>query len=193
MPQRCSANSPGEAIPATMWRCTVRPGSTPRHCATHSRTAGTPHPQKRTAEPSKGDGCMFRARTGPCRDVGRVPTVTISPVQPSQPLHRHPRRCRSARRRDIATPTAVPRTASRQRHPRISTRAATKRATPTPPPSKSLLDGYRAHHDVPPEARFARTAIYSTMLYAIPPHVDKTVWHACKLPPPWPIKGGAIP
>jgi hypothetical protein len=86
----------------------------------------------------------------------------------------------------------VPRTASRQRHPRISMRAAIKRVSPTPPPSKPLLDGYRARHDVSPEARFSRTAIYSTALYAIPPHVDKTVQHACKLPPPWPIKGGAV-
>jgi hypothetical protein len=74
-------------------------------------------------------------------------------------------------------PTVVSRTASRQRHPRVSMRAATERVTPTPPPSKSLLDGYRARHDAPPEARFARMAVYSTVLYAIPPHVDKTVRH----------------
>jgi hypothetical protein len=30
-------------------------------------------------------------------------------------------------------------------------------------------------------------------LLAIPLHVGKTVRHACKLPSPWPIKGGAIP
>jgi hypothetical protein len=93
MPRRCSTNSPGEAIPATMRRCVVRSGSTPRHCATHSRTAGTPHPRKRTAEPSKGGGRLFRARTGPCRDVGRVPSVTISPGRPSPPPWRHPRHC----------------------------------------------------------------------------------------------------
>jgi hypothetical protein len=179
MPQRCSTNSPGEAIPATTRRCALRPGSTPRHCATHSRMAGTPHPRKRMAEPSKGDGRLLRARTGPCRDVGRVPAITISPVWPSQPLQHHPRRCGNTRQQDIATPTIVPCTTSRQRHPRISTRAATERATPTPPPSKPLLDGYRARHDVPPEARFARTAVYSTTLYAIPPHVDKVqcLWY----------------
>jgi hypothetical protein len=33
----------------------------------------------------------------------------------------------------------------------------------------------------------------SRHLLAIPLHVGKTVWHACKLPSPWPIKGGAIP
>jgi hypothetical protein len=59
--------------------------------------------------------------------------------------------------------------------------------------SKPFLDGYRARHDASPEAGIARTAVYSTALYAIPRHVDKTVWHACKLPPPWPIKGEAVP
>jgi hypothetical protein len=72
-------------------------------------------------------------------------------------------------------------------------RATTERMTHTPPPSKSLLDGYRACHDDPPEARFTTTAVYSAALYATPPHIDKIVRHACKLPPPWPIKGGAVP
>jgi hypothetical protein len=85
--QRCSANPPGEAIPATVRHYAVRPVSAPRHYATHSRTAGAPPPRKRTAEPSKGDGRLSRAHTGPCRDVGRVPAVTISPVRPSR---RHP-------------------------------------------------------------------------------------------------------
>jgi hypothetical protein len=61
------------------------------------------------------------------------------------------------------------------------------------PPSKSLLGGHRACHDAPPEARFARTVVHSVVLCTIPPQVAKTVRHACKLPPPWPIKGGAIP
>jgi hypothetical protein len=30
-------------------------------------------------------------------------------------------------------------------------------------------------------------------LYAMPLHVDKTVWYTCKLPPPWPIKGRVVP
>jgi hypothetical protein len=74
-------------------------------------------------------------------------------------------------------PTVVPHTASRRRHPRISARATTERETPAPPPSKPLLDGHRARHDVLPEARFAKTAIYSVALYAMPPHVDKIVQH----------------
>jgi hypothetical protein len=107
-PRHCPVYSPGEAIPATMRRCAVRPGSTPRHCATRSRTAGTPRPRKETAEPSKGDRRLFRARPGPCRDIGHAPAVTISPVRPSQPLQRHPRRCGNTWRQDIATPLLCP-------------------------------------------------------------------------------------
>jgi hypothetical protein len=84
-------------------------------------------------------------------------------------------------------------TASRQLHPRVSVRTTTQRKISTPPPSKPLLDGHRARRDAPPEARFARTAVYSVALYAMPLHVARTVRHACKLPPPWPIKGGVVP
>jgi hypothetical protein len=52
-----------------------------------------PHTRKRVAEPSKGDGRLFRAHTGPCRDVGRVLSVAISPVQTSPPSQRHPGHC----------------------------------------------------------------------------------------------------
>jgi hypothetical protein len=151
-------------------------------------------PSKEAAELSKGDGRLFHARSGPCRDVRsvkHVPSVTISPVQPPPPSRRHPEHCSaipgvvgSTRWRGATTPVDVLHTASRQLHPRICTRVATGRKTPTPPPSKPFLDGYRAHHDVPPKARFAKTAIYSTALYATPPHINKIVRHACKLPPP---------
>jgi hypothetical protein len=82
-PRRCSANPPDEAIPAAVRYCAVRPVSTPRPCATHSCTASASHPRKRTAEPSKGDGRLLCAHKGPCRGVGHVPAVTVSPVRPS--------------------------------------------------------------------------------------------------------------
>jgi hypothetical protein len=165
--------------------------------------ADTPHPRKRTAEPSKGDERLFRAHTGPRRDVGpvrRVSYVAIGPVQPSPPSRchprhcsAHPRRCGSAGRQAAAAPAAVPRTASRQLHPRVSTRETTEQKNPMLPHSKPLLGGYRARHSAPTEVRFTRTAVYSTALYATPPHVGRIVRYACKLPPPWPIKGGAVP
>jgi hypothetical protein len=58
--------------------------------------ARAPHSQKRTAEPSKGDGSMFRARPGRCYDVRpvrSVSSVTISPVRPSLLPRRHPGHC----------------------------------------------------------------------------------------------------
>jgi hypothetical protein len=90
-------------------------------------------------------------------------------------------------------PATVPRTAPCQRHPRVLTRAVAEQETATPPPSNPLLGTHRTRHDAPPEARFARTDVYSAMLYTMPLHVGEIVQHGYKLPPPWPIKGGAVP
>jgi hypothetical protein len=156
-------------------------------------------PTRRTLErgrrsPRREDGRLCHARTGLRRDVGPagpVTSVAIGSVRPSPPsptpsraLHHHPQHCGGTRRQDATTSAAVRPADSRQLHPRAYVRATTKRATPTTPPSKPLLDRYRARHDAPPDARFSRTTAYSTMLYTMPLHVDKTVWHACKLPPP---------
>jgi hypothetical protein len=204
MPRHCSANSRGAAIPATVRRCVAWSATTPWHCATHSRTVGAPHPREGTAEPSKG-----RRTTMPC--PCRYNAVTPgrrdrSPPSPSAlcdyPRHPkcHPGHC-------ITIPDTVeacsegtpprqllyPRTASCQQHPRVLTQAVAEQEIATLPPSKSLLGVHRMRHDTPPEARFARTAIYSTTLYSMPLHVGEIVRHACKLPPPWPIKGGQTP
>jgi hypothetical protein len=145
--------------------------------------------------PRKGDGRPFHARPGRRRDVGpvrRISPVTIGPVRPSPPPQRHPEHC-SATPDVVEVPgdkTPPPRLlcalrpyAPCQLHPRVSVRTTTKREISTPPPSKPPLDEHRACHDAPPEARFARTAVYSTTLCDIPPHVVSTVWHAYKLPP----------
>jgi hypothetical protein len=152
--------------------------------------------EKGRRNPQRDDARLLCPRTGRRRDVrpvGAVTFVAVSPVRPSWPLHHHTRRCGSMRRRDTATPATVPCTASCQRHPRILTRTALERATSTPPPSKPLLETHRTRHDAPPEAGFARTTVYSVALYAMPPHVARTVWHACNLLPPWAIKGGVVP
>jgi hypothetical protein len=165
-------------------------------------------PTRRTLErgwrsPRREDGRLLPARTGLRRDVGSagpVTSVAIGPMRPSLPSQHHPGHCITISyivggtgRQDAATPAAVRPTAPRQPHPRGNVRTTTKRATPIPPPSKPLLDGYRARHDAPPDIRFARMAVYSVALYAMPSHVDEIVRHDCKLPPPWPIKGGAVP
>jgi hypothetical protein len=203
-PRHCYANSPGEAIPTTVQRCEAGSTTTPWHYATHSRTANAPHPRKRTVGPSKGRRittprpCKDNAVTSGQRDR--------SPPSPST-LCDHPRHPQRHLGHCITIPYAVeacgdgtpprqllyPRTGSRQLHSRVLTRAVAEQETSTPPPSKPLLDAHRTRHDAPPEARFVRMVVYSTMLYTMPLHVDEIVRHACKLPPPWLIKGGAVP
>jgi hypothetical protein len=112
---------------------------------------------------------------------------------PLRPLRHHVRRCGSMRRRDTATLATVPCTALCRWHPRTLTQTDLERAASAPLPSKPLLEAHRTRHDAPPEAGFARTTIYSMVLCTMPLHVGKIVWHACKLLPPWPIKGGAVP
>jgi hypothetical protein len=73
--------------------------------------------------------------------------------------------------------------AFRQLDPRNDAHVMTREEALTPLPSKPLLDGYRACHDALPEARFARTAVYSTTLCVILLHVIRIVRHVCKLPP----------
>jgi hypothetical protein len=90
-------------------------------------------------------------------------------------------------------PATLPRRASRQRRSRVLTRTTIEQVTPTLPPSKPLLGTHRTRHDALPDARFDRTAVYSVTLYIMPLHVDEIVRHTCKLSPPWPIKGGAVP
>jgi hypothetical protein len=82
-PRRCSANSLGEPIPATIGDCTVWPVSAPWHCAAHSRTTNAPRPRRgacRTLEP------FPRESAGSNHDVKPVGT-------PSPPLWHHARHC----------------------------------------------------------------------------------------------------
>jgi hypothetical protein len=59
--------------------------------------------------PRRGDGCMFRARPRPRRDVGPVSSVAIGPMRPSPPSRRHPGHCSTI-------PDAVGARATRRRH-----------------------------------------------------------------------------
>jgi hypothetical protein len=150
-------------------------------------------PARRTLErgrrnPRKGtDACLALARDDVVSSDflrHRRPCATIpATTTPSRELQCHPRGCGSTGRQDVATPAVVHLTPSRQPHPQVSVRTTTREEAPTPPPSKPLLDGYRARHDALPEARFARTAVNSTTLHTISLHVIRTVRHDCKLPP----------
>jgi hypothetical protein len=128
----------------------------------------------RTLEPSSRDSA------GSNRDVR--PTGAPSPSLSI--LCGHPRPCcatprtattaltlLSTRGRDAVTPATAPRTGRCQQLPR--SRLKTPQSTTTPPPSKSPLFKHRTRHDAATGARFARTAVNSTALYAIPPHIAK--------------------
>jgi hypothetical protein len=160
--------------------------------------------------PSKKDGGTLEGKThdysSPARDgVVMSGQWERSPLSPSA-LCNHPRH------RDVIPATASPyptlwnNAATGHRHASHCVLYGLMSTTPSSPhadgprmsnlyatPSKPLLDAHRTRHDAPPEAGFARTAVYSMALYAMPPHVARTVRHACKLLPPWPIKGGAVP
>jgi hypothetical protein len=186
-------------LPATVRRCAAWSVTAPRHCTTHSRTASAPHPRKRTAEPSK----EWRATTlhphgtapwhqdsgsGHLRRHQPCATIPVT-AMPSRPLHHHTQRCGA---RGDRTPPRQPLCFVR---PPVNTLEPTRGRRPDERPlrhhprSRSCM----GRHDAPPEAGFARTTVYSMALPAMPLHVGKIVWHTCKLLPPWPIKGGAVP
>jgi hypothetical protein len=201
-PRRAWESCPDTILPTPPVRPSPPLCDTVRHSPQQSCGTMPPtpvRPTRRTIEkgrrsPRREDGRLLHARTELRRDVGPagpVTSVAIGPVRPSPPsptpsraLHHHPQHYGGTGRQDAATTVVVHPAASRQPHPRAYVQATTKRATPTTPPSMPLLDGYRARHDAPPKARFTGTVVYSTTLYTMPLHVDKTVCHACKLPPP---------
>jgi hypothetical protein len=132
--------------------------------------------ERERRSPRRGDGRLLHARTGLRRDVrpaGPVTFVVIGPVRPSPPSQHHPGHC-------ITISYTVGGRGDRRRHAGCCAPCG----LPSAAPSKPFLDRYRTRCDVSPEARIARTVVYSTALYAIPPHVDKIVRHDCKLPPP---------
>jgi hypothetical protein len=108
-------------------------------------------------------------------------------VRPSLPLLHHAGHCD-----DI--PTLLGRAGTRHRHDghcvtygppvndtlepahyggRSTSRYAATLEAATPPPSKPLLYEYMTHHDASTGAGFARMAVSSAALLAIPPHVGK--------------------
>jgi hypothetical protein len=178
----CSANSRGEAIPATVQHCAARPVSAPWHCAAYPRTANTSRPRRGAGGTLE---YLLRAYAGPRRDVrpaGSVIPVAVSPVRPSPPLPHHAGHCG-----DI--PALLGRTGTRRRHNshcatygffvNATLEAAPVRAQDTP--RRLNRSGIRQ------DGRQLRSTVRHTSTRR------EIVRHACKLLPPWPIKGGAAP
>jgi hypothetical protein len=121
-------------------------------------------------------------------------------------LCRHPRHCRTTpdtvatsqrgwgvRGQDIATTAAVPRTGPPSMAPSNRPTTTAGQPTATPPPSKPLLYDHRNaprrlnRSGIRQDGRQLRSTVRHTSTRR------EIVWHACKLLPPWPIKGGAVP
>jgi hypothetical protein len=117
--RRCSTDSLGEAIPATEWRCAMRPVSAPRHCAAYPVRLTRRALEGRPAAPSNAFSLTMQGHA-----------VTSGRRERSFPslstLCGHPRHyrttpgtvttsrcCWSARGQDVATTATVPRTGPR--------------------------------------------------------------------------------
>jgi hypothetical protein len=205
MPRRAWESRPSIALPTPPVRPSPPLCDAVRHDQQQPRGTVPPTPvrltrctlEKGRRSPRRGDERLLHARTGLHRDVrpvGAVTSVAIGPVRPSPPSRRHPGHC-------ITIPDAVEvcgdRTPPRRLlclvlpHVNGTLESSRERPSNRRPLCRHPRSCSWTRHDAPPEARFARTVIYSMALYAMPPHIDKTVWKRCKLPPPWPIKGGS--
>jgi hypothetical protein len=193
-PRRCSANSPGEAILATVQRCAAwLLCDAVQHGRALERGRRSPRRGTDVYSMLTQDYAVMSGQ----RDWS-PPSLSI--------LCGQPRRPNTILGTALPSPTLWGYVATRRRHasycapyglpsatPSRQCTDDESMETPTPPPLKPLLGGHRARHDASTEARFARTTVHCVVLCTIPPHVARTVWHTCKLPPPWPIKGGAVP
>jgi hypothetical protein len=157
------------------------------------RTASMSHPSK------EGGGTLERGTDAyPALAQDNVVTSGQRSMSPPSPpaLCGHPRRCATIPSTAAPSPALWGHGMTRHRHtrycmtsslrqhdPRADVRTTAKQEAPTPLSSKKLLDRHRTCRDAPPEARFARTATHSLALYAIPPHVARTVRHECKPSP----------
>jgi hypothetical protein len=173
--------------------------SAPRHCAAYPRTANTPRPRRGAGGTIEYLLCAY---TGPRHDVrpaGSVIPVAVNPVRPSPPLPHHAEHCG-----DI--PTLLGCTGIRHRHNgHCATCGPPVNGTlEPPPPGGRSTNRYTAARKVAPvraqdaprclnrsgirqDGRQLRSTVRHTSTRR------EIVRHACKLLPPWPIKGGAAP
>jgi hypothetical protein len=173
--------------------------STPRHCAAYSRTANAPSPRRGAGGTLE---CLFRDYTGPRRDIrtaGAVLPVAVSPVRPSPPLLHHAEHCE-----DI--PMLLECTGTRRRHdhhcaaygpPVDDILESARSGGPTTNHYAATLEAAPVRaQDTPRRLDWSRIRQDGHQLRGIACHAStcrKIVRHVCKLLPPWPIKGGAVP
>jgi hypothetical protein len=161
-PRHCSTTPSAVATSRRCWdvrgQDVAATAAVPRAALTNSTLeplsrdyAGSNHDARPAAAPSLSLSAPYGH---PCHRRATPRTATTTPT------------LLSTRGLDVVTPATIPRTGHCQRPPRASTKPL--RSTTTPLPSKPLLFGHRTRHDAATGARFARTAINSMALFAIP-------------------------
>jgi hypothetical protein len=160
-------------------------------------TLGHPLPYGRRAAPSKEDGETLEKGTDicPAHTQDNAETSDQRSASPQSPpaLCGHLRRCATIPGTAAPSPTLWEPETTRHRHARCCAPYGLQSAAP----SSQHTDGDQtgSSHTAtleaapgreqgsprrPTGARFARTAIHFTTLYAIPPHVIRAVRHDCK-------------
>jgi hypothetical protein len=148
-------------------------------CAAYPRTDNTSRPRRGPTAPSNVFSVLTqghavtsgrRDRSSPSLsalcDHPRHCSTTLGTVATS-------RRCWDARGQDVANSDHCATYGPPSTAPSNQPTTAASQPTATPPPSKPLLYENRTHHDASTGAGFARTAVSSAALLAIPPHVGK--------------------
>jgi hypothetical protein len=166
----------------------------------NSLTLRHPLPYGRCAAPSKGGGGTLEKGTDVCPAPTQDSAVTsdqrsVSPPSPPV-LCGHPRRCATILGTAAPSATLWEPGLTRRRHARYCAPYGLPSAAPSSqhtngdqtgsPHTATLEAAPGQEHDSPRRpagTRFARTAINSTALHTILPHVIRTVRHDCKLPP----------
>jgi hypothetical protein len=177
----------------------MRPVSAPWHCTAYPRTANAPSPRRGAGGTLEYLFCDY---TGPRHDIrpaGSVFPVAINPVRPSPPLQRHAGHCD-----DIPYAVGVhgDKTSPlpplcRIRAPVDGTLESARCGGRTTKDYATTLEiaPVRAQ-DAPRRLDWSWSRQDSRQLRGTARHAStrrEIVRHACKLLPPWPIKGGAVP
>jgi hypothetical protein len=117
-PRRCSTDSLGKTIPATIQHCAERPVSAQWHCAAYFRTANTSSPRRGGRRNPRMGANVFSMTTQDC-------TVTSGQRERSSPslsaLCGHPRHCSATPGTATTSPMLLERMGTGRRHARDCT------------------------------------------------------------------------
>jgi hypothetical protein len=173
--------------------------SAPRHCAAYPCTVNAPSPRRGPAKPSNAFPVATQGYSMTSGQWER-PSPSLSV------LCGHPRHCSATPRTATTLPTLLERTGIGRRHDHRCTSYEPPWMTPS---SRPADDGRTANHytttleaapvralDAPRRHDWNKIRQDSRQLRGPTYHAStcrRIVRHTCKLLPPWPIKGEAVP